>query len=317
MSQPHLTRRGLALGALATTGVTAGCTPGPTVTPRGGAKPTSSHTPDPTLVQARADEATLVMALDAALAAPKAPRSAAQTTALQQLRAAHAAHVEALDRMEPAGPTSVTTPNPDGSAWAALSQKIASLETRAQQAHRTAAQAAQEPARALLYASLATFAALNTPPGRPVVDARTSPAAVEVGSRSEALGVLLSRLRALAEGLEIGLGQVPSTDKVVEPTRKHLAEVWAARDRVEAQLRADKQEVPPVELGYVMPGGFSSVAEARRTWASLEDGVTAAWARLAAASTGKDREQALDAMLAQAKVAVAQGAPLTRWPGWV
>lgn len=317
MPQPHLTRRGLALAALATTGAVAGCTPVPTVRPRGGTAPGASRTPDAALERARAGEAELVAALDAALAAPKAPRSPAQAAALRQLRDAHAAHVETLDRL--GGIPSIGTPSPpaDASAWAPLSKKIGALEARVGQTHRAAAGSATDPSQALLLASLATFTALNTSPGRPVVDDTTSPAAAEVGTRTDALLVLLSRLRALAEGLEVGLGQIPSTDKLIEPMRKHLVQVWAARDRVEDQLRAAGQGIPPAELGYVMPGGFGSVAQARTTWALLEDDVTAAWARVAAASSGADRNRALDAMLAQARTALGLGAPLTRWPGWV
>ncbi|WP_420175636.1 DUF4439 domain-containing protein [Luteococcus sp. OSA5] len=324
MRSPAPTRRALLLGASTlSVGMMCGCVPSPTI--RGGraAEPVAAATPDTALVQARADERALVGLLSTAVAGT-GKRTPAQTTALRQLLAAHTTHLRVLERPDPlqagasAQPEESPTPSgAPGADWAALAGRIGALEKTAQQHHRAAAQTATDGPMALLYASLSTFAGLNTVPGRPIAVGRTTPARVEVGSRTEALDVLLSRLRALAEGLEIGLGQVPSTDKVVEPMRKHLAEVWAARDRVAAQLWADKREVPPAELGYVMPGGFSSVAEARKTWAALEDGVTAGWARVAAASTGTQREQGLDAMLAQARVALAMGAPLTRWPGWV
>ncbi|MEL4504010.1 DUF4439 domain-containing protein [Luteococcus sp. H138] len=322
MPSSALTRRGLLLGSVGSLALVS-CT-SPTVRgPHDGATPVAPPTPDTALVQARTDEGGLVALLGAAVAAT-GTLTPAQVTTVKQLLAAHTAHLVVLGRTDPlqAGatpePTAATSPATAKSAdWAALAAQIAALEKTAQQHHRAAALAATDGPMALLYASLATFAGLNTTPGRAISAGKTTPARVEVGSRPEALQVLLSRLRALAEGLEIGIGQLPNQDKAIAPGKLRLAAVWTQRDQTEQALRAAKGEVPPAELNYQMPGGFGSPAQIATTWRALESAVFAAWARLTAASTGKERAAALDAMAAQAVVAHPAGSPVSHWPGWV
>ncbi|MEL4357199.1 MULTISPECIES: DUF4439 domain-containing protein [unclassified Luteococcus] len=325
MRSPAPTRRGLLLGGSTLgVGLLAGCVSSPTV--RGGSAAVSSAPsapPDPALVQARDDEQRLVTLLAAALAAPTAPRSPAQTAALKQLQGAHVAHLALLGHDEPLqpggapSPQPAATPAPDASDWKTLSGKLAALEMSAQQHHRQAALAAADDPTCLLYASLSAFAGLNATPGRPVVAGGSVPSGVEVGSRADALGVLLSRWRALAEGLEIGIGQLPDKDPALAPGRQRLVAVWAERDRTAALLRQARQDVAPAELNYQMPGTFTSPAEIGKTWTALEAAVYAAWARLAAASTGAERATALDAMAAQAARAYPAGSPVPYWPGWV
>lgn len=323
MPSSALTRRGLLIGATMGCLAGAGCT-SPTVRgPHAGADPTTAPSPDAALVQARADEQVLVALLSAAVAAP-GTLTAAQVTALKQLLAAHTAHLSVLGRTDPllAGSTPESMPQPSAAAatpldWTALATRIGALEQTAQQHHRAAAQAATDGSMALLYASLATFAGLNAVPGRVVSVGSTTPARVELGTRAEALDVLLSRLRALAEGLEIGIGQLPNQDKAIAPGKLRLAAVWTQRDQTEQALRAGKAEVPPAELNYQMPGTFGSPAEIAKTWRALEEAVFAARARLVAASTGAERAAALTAMTAQAAVAYPAGVPVPHWPGWV
>lgn len=326
MPAPRASRRillgsGLAATAAAATGL-AGCTPDPTVRGRdtGPAPASASATPDADLVAlAQAEQQLADWLTGIAATAP-----GAATAAVRALAAAHQAHADLLRQPDPlrpeASPAAGVTPGSAGSSaadWKQATAELARREGSLLALHRGHAMAATDPSRVLLSASLASFAAGSRSLGPPTTAGTVRPAEVEVGSRDDALLVLLSRLRALVQGLEVGAGQVAAASAHRERGRSRLLAVWALRDEVMAELEAGGKPVPPAELAYAMPGGFGDEASVLKTWAALEKAVLAGWGRVAAASTGKERGSALDAMVAQTAAVRANGAALDRWPGWV
>lgn len=316
------TTRRAVLG-LAVAGGLAGCTR-PATTDGDQPRPlTPTPTPDAALLAAAAAERQLAGWLSGVVAqAGRHQVPGPVVPVLRALAAAHAEHARMVRRMDPlaaSGPASAT-PTPaaiPAAPWARLREELSRREAALHGRHTAMALRTQDPTRALLGASLATFAAAHRRPAVAPVDRGTRPAEVAVGTADEARLALLARLRALAEGLEVGAGQLDGSSAAHAAARARLDEVWRARDAVIAQLVAAGTEVPPAELGYRMPGGFRDLAATRRTWAALEEAVLAGWARLCAATTGGQREQALARMVAQAQAVRANGGALDWWPGWV
>ncbi|MGO4957521.1 DUF4439 domain-containing protein [Luteococcus sp. Sow4_B9] len=319
----HISRRQLA-GLLGSALALTACSPNPTVLRTEPLKGQGSAVPDPTVQASREVEAALVAALAAATTHPARDATSAQKAMVRSLGEAHRAHLDVLSRRDPLRPRTATSASPTSTpkdtapaVWSDLVKQLSALEARAATAHRAATLAADEPATALLYASLATFAHVQRQPGSPVAPPTSTPARIVVGTRTDALTVLLSRVRALVEGLEIGCGQLPSTDPRAKDGRARLVQAQALRDDVVSLLTSEKAPVPPAALGYQMPGRLTDVASATVTWGTLELDVLSACARLAAASTGSQRRQALDWMDGQADRLRALGRPVPLWPGWV
>lgn len=322
-----LPRRALLLSGLGIAATAAGCRfDDPTVQPRGGAatqQASATPTPDAALVAARSDEASMAAwcsGLPLVQSAGTIP--AASVPVLAAVRDAHRAHAAVLAQPDPLVP-SAASPSPSAAAaakvsgtWAAMQSQLAAREKTLAAHQRAAALAATHPARALLHASLMAFATGAPAATVAPVRGQVEPADVEVGTRLDALGVLLSTLRALAQGIQIGAGQLPLPSDYYEPALARLKVVWTQRDQTEAAIRAAKGTVPTAPASYRMPGGFATPRQVRATWGALETSTLNAWGRLAAASTGQDRATALDAMAAQVTAVQATGVALSWWPGW-
>lgn len=323
-SQPK--RRTLLLGGIGLAATLAGCRfDDPTVTPRAGAgaAPSASPTSDATVVAAQKAEdamATWLAGLPLVQAAG-APIPAGMVVVLTALRDAHRAHATLLGQSDPLSPVAGTptavavAPKVPGT-WDALVGELTTRQTALAASHRTACLAATDPSHALLFASLHAFATTQKSLTLAVTKGSVQPAHVQVGNRLDALGVLLGHVRALAQGLQIGAGQLPLPSPLYTPARTRLAAVWTVRDSLEKSILAAGGTITPAPASYRMPGGFSTPAEIQKTWGALETTVLNGWARLAAASTGNDRAAALDAMAPQAAAVQATGTSLTWWPGW-
>lgn len=217
----------------------------------------------------------------------------------------------------PGGASSSTpSPLPTGTLVAHLAS-IAGRQRSLEAQFRSRCLAADAGDLALLLASLAVTAHAVRGPATPVVPSGPAPAHVDVGSPNEALSVLLSRLEALAQGLEVGVGALPSTDRDTGTGEARQAQVWALRDRIESRLAEASATPTPGPLVYDLPGTTGSPAAVRALWGRLESDVMAAWLRVAASSTGAERAEAVDAATAQQDRVASLATPVTWWPGWV
>ncbi len=183
--------------------------------------------------------------------------------------------------------------------------------------HRQRCLASTEGDEALLWASMAVAAHAVRRQASPPVPGDTTPSRTRVGSRDQAVVVLLSQVRALVYGLEVGMGVLSISSKEFASARTRLTQVLVLRDSLLEQISSTSLSPPPVELAYAMPGDLTTSATIRSTWGALENGVLAGWARLAAASPSRRRPAALEAMQQQADRVQGSGASLTYWPGWV
>ena len=303
------------------------CSPDPTIRGShvGAQPPTPSSTPSPAQL-ALADQEESLAAL---LSATAARTSDAPTTQKAWLAAAAAqclAHAERLRQVDPlavtssasasASPTSSTNAGTPPASWAAAQKTITQRADQLAGAHRSAALAATDGSLALFHASASVAAHGIRQPGLAPVVATVRPAAVEVGTLDDARLVLLSQLRALVQGLEVGTGRLPLPDEHYSPALARITQVLAERDQVIASLEAAKVEIPAAELSYAMPGGFGSVGAILTTWGRLESSVMDGWGRVAAAATGADRTTAIDQMVRHADQSRARGVALDWWPGW-
>ncbi len=168
-----------------------------------------------------------------------------------------------------------------------------------------------------MWASMAVAAHAVRRQATPPVSGDTTPSQTRVGSRDQAVVVLLSQVRALVYGLEVGMGVLSISSKEFASARTRLTQVLVLRDSLLEQISSTSLSPPPVELAYAMPGDLTTSATIRSTWGALENGVLAGWARLAAASPPRRRPAALDAMQQQADRVQGLGVSLTYWPGWV
>jgi len=220
-----------------------------------------------------------------------------------------------------ASPSASASPTPPAAGGrpglAATLASIAERQRTLEARFRERCAAADAGGPALLLASLAVTAHAVRAPSVPVSSGGPSPAPVDVGSRDDALAVLLSRVEALAQGLEVGLGALPLHDPNVSTGEARLTQVWALRDDVEGMLVAASATPTPGPLVYDLPGRATSPSAVRALWGRLESDVMAAWLRVAASSTGEQRGAAVDAATSQQDRAAALGTPVTWWPGWV
>lgn len=314
--------------------VLAGCAPTPVIRgPRatGGAEaPTPSATPTVPVAQVSAmfaeqRLAALARVHTTRLAAWKAPAGAANWLAAVATQCDE--HARRLARLDPLvatspvapppnpAPTTAATPPADWKAFTALFAREADATSAA---HQRLAVAAEDPSAALLYASLAIAAHGARTLGPLPEPGKAVPAHVEVGSRPEALAVLLSQLRALVQGLQVGIGQLPLPHERYTPARERLTTVLGVRDRVQATMTAEKVGVEASAVSYEMPGKLDQVADIVHTWGLLENRVLDAWLRLAAASPeARQRESALNDARGQLAAVHSNGIALPHWPGWV
>lgn len=304
------------------------CSPDPTIRGShvGAQPPTPSATPSPAQL-ALADQEEALAALLSATAARTSDTPTSQKAWLAAAAAQCLAHAERLRQVDPLGvpassasasasPTSGTNAGTPPASWVAAQKTITQRADQLAGAHRGAATAATDGSLALFHASASVAAHGIRQPGLAPVVAPVRPAAVEVGTLDDARLVLLSQLRALVQGLEVGTGRLPLPDEHYSPALARITQVLAERDQVIAALEAAKVEIPAAELSYTMPGGFGSVGAILTTWGRLETSVMDGWGRVAAAATGADRTTAIDQMVRHADQSRARGVALDWWPGW-
>lgn len=194
------------------------CSPDPTIRGShvGAQPPTPSATPSPAQL-ALADQEESLAAL---LSATAARTSDAPTTQKAWLAAAAQclAHAERLRQVDPpavpssapssASPTPSTDAGTAPASWAAAQKTITRRADQLAGVHRSAALAATDGALALFHASASVAAHAIRQPGLAPGAASVRPAAVEIGDLDDARLVLLSQLRALVQGLEVGAGRL-------------------------------------------------------------------------------------------------------------
>lgn len=320
---PFTSRRALLAGSGALALLAAGC--GPTGSGAQTPAPTAVATPASASQQALRAATTQEQQLGDWLAALVSGAGrfgipAATASLLAGLRDAHRAHASLLRQPQFSGDVTSATPTPTtkapSGAWKQLAQQLTNREQSLASSHQKAALAATDATSALVLCSLHVFAAAQASPTLAVRSGGGSPSLVAPGTRLDALQVLLGRLRALDQGLRTALGQLASSNAWRTTLAARQQQVWTLRDQVIAQVVALGGDPAAPHVGYVMPGGFGTVAAMRHTVGLLEDGLLQAWARVSAASQGADRKTAIGQMDAQAARVVADGVGLTRWPGW-
>lgn len=315
------TRRALLATALAGTTLagTTGCVASPTVEPRAGRGNRASASPstDPQaerallLEQSLATQARAVLDHAKALAVP-----GPQQARLRALAAAHGAHAELLRSSLVVQPSATPAPAPVGKDWTSAAQQLAAQEASAHTQHLAALGRTPAGPPALLLASLAVFCQA-APTAWGVAAVTMDPSTAAPGTETESLQVLLSRLRALVEGLQVGCGQVRPTDARATDGRTRLPRAMELRDQVAQWIVEAGAAVPPAELSYRMPGPLTDARSVLATWTQLESLVLDAATRLAGASpAGARRERALGMARGQAARLDQLGAPLPVWPGW-
>ena len=218
----------------------------------------------------------------------------------------------------PSGSTAGTVPTATPSAaTAGALTRVAADQAGIESAMRDRCLAAPSGDLALLFASLGVAAHAVSHPSVPVVATGTVPFHCHVGDRSAALVVLLSRVDALVEGLDQGLGALPFHDPAYTPGLTRLSEVETLRDTIQQDLLAASVTPTPGPLDYALPGTTDSPAHVQTLWGMLERDVMAAWLRVAAASIGADRGAAFDAAVSQQDLVAGHGVGISWWPGWV
>lgn len=244
------------------------------------------------------------------------PAFRAWATASAAMCAAQAAVLELPDPLagHAATPAPVT-PTRQASMTAAAAS-ITARQTKLAATFSGLCQQAGEGDVALLFASLATAAHATATAKAPVAKSAVSPTHCDVGTRNDALQVVLSRVEAAVQGYELGAGRLAIGAAGVTSARARINALWALRDQVQGLIVGASATPAPPALDYAMPGPFNSVAAINRTWGLLERGLMDAWARVAAASTGADRASALRQMIGQANQTMTLGVGLTTWPGW-
>lgn len=315
-------RRALLRGGLLAALVTAGCSPDPTVhgSHAGAVAPSPGVTPTVPAAQRllTQQEADLAAWLTAAAALPDIGAARAFVLAAANQCRAHAARLAEPDPLAAATPSATPTAakQAPGASWEQAAPELTRRATALSAAHRVAALAAEDGSTALLHGSLAVAAHAVRRVGPAPLAAQVRPVRVEPASPDQARLVLVSQLRALVQGLQVGIGRLPLPSDDYQPARDRLAVVMGVRDQVLAALDAAGVEVPPAEVSYAMPGGFTNPSAIRQTWGRLEAQVLDAWGGVVAAASGDVRAQALDQMVRQADQVRADGLALDWWPGW-
>lgn len=245
---------------------------------------------------------------------------------------AHSAHVTVLLQADPLG--GVTTNRTPVEAMASASpaagslgealQAVASQYQATAASHRKTALTQTDPAMAMMWVSLDCFAGFGAhlfaahpdgaSLGTPVAQGSAVPARIAVGSRTEALQVLLSRIDELSFGLTSMIGRSGNNEPQMSA---RFTEVQGLRNAVSVQITAASASPTAPAVDYTLPGNVNDPNDWSRLWGQLEAGVLAGWAPVAASSAGADRSSAMDSMVAQSPQPVTRGVPLSWWPGWL
>lgn len=204
-------------------------------------------------------------------------------------------------------------PQPTSPPAADLQAALAALDAGAAEGvdlfASLAAAAETQPDR-LLYVSLAISAQGFV--SRAVPPARTDAAPIRFADSTPdaSLGVVLTHVWALIQGLELAAGRLASgaaRDKVVArmPVARQL------RDRLRDAVTGD---VPGQAAYYEMPGPMGTDAEVTSAMAILEGNLLGAFARLV--SSWSDTATWWPDMLGQVTQTTGWGGALPFWPGW-
>ncbi len=327
---PRATRRAVLAGGTAVlAGWLTGCrtTLTPTPTPSPGTSTAATPPID------RASLAADLLASAALFGVAAAPKLRDSSDSLRKWAAAAQAmaqrQAEVLSAEDPlAAGTSSGTPTPASVAptstasgtgstakavLAAIAQHQRALEGRLVQA----CLASTDGDQALLYGSLAVTSRVTQAVGPVVGRTSVSPAAGPIATAVEARGVLLTRVQALIQGLQRGLGVLSSGDALRTSGLARLVQVQALRDQLQQTLDNAGATPAPVALDYAMPGPLTTRSQISTTWGLLERGVLDAWLLVTGAAQGTERVEAQNQALGQVAQVSARGVGLTWWPGWV
>ncbi len=298
-------RRLLGLGAVGLIAAATACTPvSPTIV--GGSRTPPSVTPArevPGIAAGVEHEAAL-------LGAVVGTDSLATTR-----RQAHAAHLLALALPDPtirlpdpARATPTPAPPVTGGAYRRLA-------TAATGSHRKAAIAATGSA-AQFWAALAAFSHASVS-ARTIArsDPRPQPAPV---SGADAMAQLLTQVHAAIFGYQGALAPLrPSAQQEARArAASRLAALIDLRDDLSERLVALKAEPPAAEPGYDL-GTLDRPAESIALQVRIEDGLQPWFGRWVRAVDDDGRIAAVDALLATVSAAVALGATVSVWPGYL
>ncbi|MCC2593293.1 ferritin-like domain-containing protein [Tessaracoccus sp. OS52] len=171
------------------------------------------------------------------------------------------------------------------------------------------AEAPTQPER-LLQASLAAATAGLPAKAYPPVRGDASPIRFPETTTERSLGVALTHVWALINGLEVSIGRL-SAGENRERAGGRLDEARLLRNRLRAAITG---EPPAQEISYELPNPMSTNQEVRAGLAVLELGVLDALARLVASEA--DAEDWLDPLLDQVGHVQGWGGRLPYWPGW-
>lgn len=223
-------------------------------------------------------------------------------------------------------PLQSPSPSPAGSVGG-LGEALAALNSNyaaAAGSHLASALTQTDPATAMLWASLYCYASAgqqlvaNHPDGSSfgvaTVEGTAVPARITIGSPAETLQVLLSRVDALRFGLQTMIGR--SADSQPQMSTR-TTQVEDLRNTVATRISSASASPSAPAIDYTLPGNVDDRNAWSQIWGQLESGVTAAWAPVAAASSGTQRSEALSSMSAQSLQAPSHSVALSWWPGWV
>lgn len=312
-----LVASGLTLAACSTGGTTPGASGSATKTSRGGSIEPTVPAADLTAFPASLSKAANIFAGAAASsltgttsafagwAAGARDLCAVQAAVVNQPDALSGAHVS-VEKTTPTTFKSVTE------AKAAIASHQAEVVKQVQAAFAPAG----NDDKALLLAALVTTASALATPGPKPVAASKLPGHTTLGSRTDALQVLLARIDAAIQAIQRGLGKVSSSTELSKTGYVQLNELLLLRDQT-AALIAQGHQVPSAgPVAYALPGPMTTPDQIRSVWGQTEAGIASGWVLVAASSSDKDRQDATAKALAQVQRAAALGVGVSYWPGW-
>lgn len=306
-----------------------GCAPRPAI-------PGQPSTPAPSVDPARATAARTEwalggLALDVASVASTWNASPALVDWCGMVSRMHIAHAQVLVAIDPFQPDSSApspsnlspTPRPDFVDLRSALAALADAEMTAADAAEVSGAPVTDASLALLWGALAITArsaqgALKASPdgsvpGPPPVAGTGVPTRVAVGTRQAALSVLLSHLNPLIYALEVVVARAPDD----RTSSERLLTLQLDREAASAAMRAEGLMPSAPAADYQLPGDLHDPSQVPGTLGRLELNLQAAWARVAAASSGADRVSGWQAMAACAAGMRTGGVPQLYWPGWV
>ncbi|MDO5066823.1 MAG: hypothetical protein Q4D96_06420 [Propionibacteriaceae bacterium] len=213
------------------------------------------------------------------------------------------AWLERLRLADPLGEGEPAFPAPSAAASEELSPALAAATDAAR---RAVDAATGQAARLFQLSILAGVTGLSNPALAPVAD-DAAPARFADVANGEALTATLTRVLALQQGLERGLGLLGRDDPLKAQAAQRRGEVRFLRNRITAAIGADR---PLQDAHYELPAFDATTFST--AWAGLELTVLHGLLGLAATDGGW-----VDVAVEQVAKAQAIGGQLPTWPGWV